>query len=93
MLNDPKPIVIGIAWVVECAEKRARVDEEKFKIDVDMINVAGGSGNNKVLPSHSSLNIHLLIDSIAPAVYASETLDPHFTRSRRRDAYTHVLGG
>ena len=50
MLKDPKPIVVGIAWVVECVEKRARVDEERFKIDVDMINVAGG--NHKVLASH-----------------------------------------
>lgn len=51
MLNNPKPLVVGIAWVVECVEKRAKVDEERFKIDVDLINVAGG--NNKVLPSHS----------------------------------------
>ena len=49
MLN-PKPVVVGIAWVVECVEKRAKVDEERFKIDVEVINVAGG--NNKVLPSH-----------------------------------------
>ena len=49
MLKDPKPIVVDIAWVVECVEKRARVDEERFKIDVDMINVAGG--NHKVLTS------------------------------------------
>ncbi|KAG8221331.1 hypothetical protein J3R82DRAFT_1499 [Butyriboletus roseoflavus] len=54
MLNDPKPVVVGIAWVVECAEKRARVDEERFKVDVDVINVA--SGNNKrrriMFPKH-----------------------------------------
>lgn len=50
MLNDPKPFVVGIAWVVECAEKRAKVGEERFKIDVNMINVAGG--NNKALPSY-----------------------------------------
>lgn len=50
MFGDPKPVVVGIAWVVECAEKLAKVDEEKFKIDVDVINVAGG--NHKVLPLH-----------------------------------------
>ncbi|KAF9243112.1 hypothetical protein BU15DRAFT_29758, partial [Melanogaster broomeanus] len=43
MLNDPKPFVVGIAWVVECVEQRTRVDEERFKVDVDMINVAGGN--------------------------------------------------
>lgn len=39
---DPKPVVVGIAWVVECVEKRAMVNEERFEIDVDSINVAGG---------------------------------------------------
>lgn len=47
---DPKPFVVGIAWVVECVEKRAKVDEERFKIDVDVINVAGS--NHKVLLAH-----------------------------------------
>ncbi|KAH0829200.1 hypothetical protein J3R83DRAFT_2760 [Lanmaoa asiatica] len=54
MLNDPKPAVVGIAWVVECAEKRAKVDEERFKIDVDTINVAGGNNKRRrtMLPKH-----------------------------------------
>ncbi|KIJ65865.1 hypothetical protein HYDPIDRAFT_87545 [Hydnomerulius pinastri MD-312] len=50
LLNDPKPHVVGIAWVVECVEQRARVDEEKFKVDIDTINVAGG---NKVCYCYS----------------------------------------
>ncbi|KAF8141274.1 hypothetical protein EV363DRAFT_6581 [Boletus edulis] len=53
LLNDPKPVVIGIAWVVECVEKRARVDEERFKIDVDLINVAGVHLKRRsMLPKH-----------------------------------------
>ncbi|KIP11273.1 hypothetical protein PHLGIDRAFT_18033 [Phlebiopsis gigantea 11061_1 CR5-6] len=40
-LNDPKPLVVGIAWVVECAEKKARVDETKYLINLDHENVAG----------------------------------------------------
>ncbi|KAI9460018.1 hypothetical protein HD554DRAFT_2206946 [Boletus coccyginus] len=53
MLNDPKPLVVGIAWVVECVEKRAKVDEERFKIDVDLINVAGNNKRRRsMLPKH-----------------------------------------
>lgn len=91
MLN-PKPVVVGIAWVVECVEKRAKVDEERFKIDVDVINVAGG--NNKVLPSHFH-PISTLITTVflASPDHASETLDPRLSRSRLRDAYAHILGG
>jgi hypothetical protein len=45
LLNDPKPVVVGIAWVVECVEQRSRVDEVKFKVDLELVNV---SGTNKV---------------------------------------------
>jgi hypothetical protein len=40
-LNDPKPAVVGIAWVVECVEQRMRVDTEKFQVDLEHENVAG----------------------------------------------------
>ncbi|KAI8974015.1 hypothetical protein BD414DRAFT_498873 [Trametes punicea] len=41
LLKDPKPLVVGIAWVVECAEQRTRVDENRFLVNLDMANVAG----------------------------------------------------
>ncbi|KAI0364135.1 hypothetical protein BV20DRAFT_956854 [Pilatotrama ljubarskyi] len=41
LLKDPKPLVVGIAWVVECAEQRARVDETRFLVNLEMANVAG----------------------------------------------------
>jgi len=41
LLDDPKPFVVGIAWVVECAEQRDKVDETKFLVDLDGVNVAG----------------------------------------------------
>lgn len=41
LLQDPKPHVVGIAWVVECVEKMQRVDESKFAIDLENVNVAG----------------------------------------------------
>lgn len=46
MLRDPKPLVVGIAWVVECVEQRKRVDETKFLVDVEDMNY--GTGNGKV---------------------------------------------
>ena len=41
LLKEPKPLVVGIAWVVECAEQRTRVDEAKFVVNLDLANVAG----------------------------------------------------
>ena len=31
--------MIGVAWVVECAEKRTKADEEKFSVDLDMVHI------------------------------------------------------
>jgi len=45
LLQDPKPLVVGIGWVVECVEQRARVEEARFSVDLGGINVAG---TNKV---------------------------------------------
>ncbi|KAI0759974.1 hypothetical protein BD413DRAFT_487129 [Trametes elegans] len=41
LLKDPKPLVVGIAWVVECAEQRTRVDEARFLVNLELANVAG----------------------------------------------------
>ncbi|KAH9917562.1 uncharacterized protein B0H18DRAFT_1034247 [Fomitopsis serialis] len=41
LLKDPRPLVVGIAWVVECAEQCTRVDESRFLISLDGVNVAG----------------------------------------------------
>jgi hypothetical protein len=41
LLSEPKPKVVGIAWVVECVEQRKCVDEQKFKVDLEGVNVAG----------------------------------------------------
>lgn len=36
---EHKPKVVGVAWVVECAERRTKVDEEKFSVDLDTIHI------------------------------------------------------
>ena len=46
MLRDPKPLVVGIAWVVECVEQRKRVNETKFLVDVE--DMQYGTGASKV---------------------------------------------
>ncbi|KAF8320337.1 hypothetical protein DL93DRAFT_2034587, partial [Clavulina sp. PMI_390] len=33
LYNDPKPFMVGIGWVVECTEKREKVDEARFIVD------------------------------------------------------------
>ncbi|KAG1716204.1 hypothetical protein ID866_944 [Astraeus odoratus] len=53
LLDDPKPHVVGIAWVVECVEQRAKLDEQKYKVDVDVIDVVGGNKRRRsMLPRH-----------------------------------------
>ncbi|KAJ8591333.1 hypothetical protein M405DRAFT_735316 [Rhizopogon salebrosus TDB-379] len=55
LLNDPKPVVVGIAWVVECVEQRSRVDEVKFKVDLELVNVSGTNKRRRsMLPKHMS---------------------------------------
>ncbi|KAF8345969.1 hypothetical protein F5887DRAFT_144631 [Amanita rubescens] len=49
LLRDPKPHVVGIAWVVECVEQRKHVDEGSFLIDLSEINVAGVNKRRKSL--------------------------------------------
>lgn len=38
---DPKPLVVMLAWVVECAEQRKRLDEKYYLVDLEHVNVAG----------------------------------------------------
>lgn len=46
-LNDPKPLVVGIAWVVACAERKERVDETKYLISLVHENIAGTNKRRK----------------------------------------------
>lgn len=34
-LAEPKPVVVGIGWVVECVEKRANVDSTRYIINLE----------------------------------------------------------
>ncbi|KAG8687942.1 hypothetical protein FRC11_006342, partial [Ceratobasidium sp. 423] len=37
LYDDPRPFLIGIAWVVQCVERRERVDEEAFRVKTDEV--------------------------------------------------------
>lgn len=43
LLDEPRPLVVNISWVVECVEKRERIDESRFSVDLEAINVAGAN--------------------------------------------------
>ena len=60
-MREPKPFVVGISWVVECAEQCRRVGEENFLVDLDGLNVAG---NNKV--SVSCCESSFLVSVLTP---------------------------
>ncbi|PCH36714.1 hypothetical protein WOLCODRAFT_33911, partial [Wolfiporia cocos MD-104 SS10] len=35
LCKEPRPLVVGIAWVVECVERRERVDETRFLVNLE----------------------------------------------------------
>ncbi|KAJ3574542.1 hypothetical protein NP233_g1701 [Leucocoprinus birnbaumii] len=62
LLRDPKPSVVGIAWVVECVEQRSHVEETPFLIDLSEMNATGTSKRRRsMLPKLISST---LVDSV-----------------------------
>ncbi|KAI9441202.1 hypothetical protein H4582DRAFT_1810185 [Lactarius indigo] len=58
LMREPKPLVVGISWVVECTEQRRRVEEDNFVVDLEGLNVAGNNKRRRsMLPKHISSNI------------------------------------
>ncbi|KAF6760191.1 hypothetical protein DFP72DRAFT_883485 [Ephemerocybe angulata] len=39
LLRDPKPLVVGIAWVVDCVEQLKKVDEAEYLIDLEEVSL------------------------------------------------------
>lgn len=42
-LDEPKPFLVGIGWVVKCMEKKERVDEKKYLVNVKEAEVVFGN--------------------------------------------------
>jgi hypothetical protein len=61
-MPDPKPIVVAMAWVVECAEKQAHADETKHIVDLSEVNIAG---INKVRLFDWSIALHRMLTTFA----------------------------
>ncbi|KAI0301573.1 hypothetical protein B0F90DRAFT_1628634 [Multifurca ochricompacta] len=54
LMREPKPLVVGISWVVECAEQCRRVEEDDFLVDLESLNVAGNKRRRSMLPKRIS---------------------------------------
>lgn len=71
ILQDPKPLVVGIGWVVECVEQRARVDEARFSVDLDGMNIAGAN-KVRVVRSHIDHWILNLCSFTASSIHVTQ---------------------
>ncbi|KAJ7496976.1 hypothetical protein FB451DRAFT_1017825 [Mycena latifolia] len=49
-LADPKPLVVGMEWVVQSAEKRNHEDETPYLIDMDDMNTTATKRRKSMLP-------------------------------------------
>ncbi|KAJ7125056.1 hypothetical protein C8R44DRAFT_874897 [Mycena epipterygia] len=49
-LSDPKPLVVGMEWVVQSAEKRSHQDEAPYLIDMDDMNTTATKRRKSMLP-------------------------------------------
>ncbi|KAG5723399.1 hypothetical protein E4T56_gene14234 [Termitomyces sp. T112] len=96
LLRDPKPFVVGIAWVVECVEQRKRIDEAKFLVDLDGINVSGTNKRRRsILPklishefeerSSSDVEGDVSMDGSTSSMTLDDDLTP-LEKARRRIA-------
>ncbi|KAG8989853.1 hypothetical protein FRB90_002048, partial [Tulasnella sp. 427] len=48
-LDEPKPFLVGIGWVVNCVEKKERVDEKKYLVNVKEAEVVFGNKRRRSL--------------------------------------------
>ncbi|KAL5483280.1 hypothetical protein ACEPAI_8510 [Sanghuangporus weigelae] len=82
LLDEPRPKVVGIGWVVECAEKRARVDESRFQVDLESVNVAGTLKRRRsflpkqILPSYASGPMDAFLSGSTSGSDTATVVDP-----------------
>jgi len=77
LMREPKPFVVGISWVVECAEQCRRVEEDKFLVDLEGLNVAGNNKRRRsMLPKHisSRMQTHAMAPPPVPGPSLTGTL-------------------
>jgi len=101
-LRDPKPFVVGIAWVVESIEQRKQADETKFLVDHADLDVVGTNKRRKsflpkLIPREFNETNDLHVnhghdedgDQSMDGSNSSMTLDdlPPLERARRRKSF------
>ncbi|KAI9465678.1 hypothetical protein BJY52DRAFT_1113010 [Lactarius psammicola] len=77
LMREPKPLVVGISWVVECTEQRRRVEEDNFIVDLEGLNIAGNNKRRRsMLPKHISSNMqsHMMAAPPQPSSSLGGTL-------------------
>ena len=74
---ENKPKVVGVAWVVECAEKRAKVDEEKFTVDLDTVHIPNFATRRRrsMLPKSPKIQFGSIADDGDSPGQASSSFD------------------
>ena len=90
--------MVGVAWVVECAEKRAKVDEEKFSVDLDMVHIPnfGTRRRRSMLPKPPKIQLGDfadLEDSPGQASNSFESAVESETSTEGEDDILHVWFG
>ncbi|KAJ7690728.1 hypothetical protein B0H17DRAFT_1179847 [Mycena rosella] len=92
-LSDPKPLVVGMEWVVQSAEKRNHEDETPYLIDMDDMNTTATKRRKSMLPRlmsggmDDSVDGEYSFDGSSSSVIMDDDLTP-LERARLRKAGT-----
>lgn len=74
---EHKPEVVGVAWVVECAEQRTKVDEEKFRVDLSLVHIPNFASRRRrsMLPQPPKIQLGDVVDPGESPVQASSSFE------------------
>ncbi|TCD62530.1 hypothetical protein EIP91_006757 [Steccherinum ochraceum] len=92
LLHEPRPHVVGIAWVVECAEQRAKVDEKKFLVDLTLTNVAGTNKRRRSMLPKGLSEGDMIPKDLPPHLAGPSGGDQTQDADRSIDSTTSSLG-
>ncbi|KAJ7072597.1 hypothetical protein C8F01DRAFT_1104497 [Mycena amicta] len=91
-LAEPRPHLVGMEWVVKCAEAHTRQDETPYLIDLDDMNTTAPKRRKTMMPlfgSHASFDDSIEDDPSVDVSSTSISIDDDLTpleRARQRKA-------
>ncbi|KAJ7798142.1 hypothetical protein B0H14DRAFT_2466455 [Mycena olivaceomarginata] len=88
-LPDPKPLVVGMEWVVQSAQERTHVDETLYLIDMDDMNTTTTKRHKSMLPRLMSGGLDITEDGDYPSI-TTDTVAP-LEKARLRKAATLTI--